>query len=92
MAEICGNLWEFNLAKVKVIDVTTDYENLSPPLPTCFYPVIEEKWMAKYRLPNDFSGQTWVEGFLYDWHESPLDESGEWVIGVVDAGFVKRIA
>lgn len=83
MAEIGGNLWEFNLAKVVVVDVSDDYELMQPPLPTSCYPVIAEIWMPRYKLVDRLPEEPLVAGFLYDWHESPGSKSQDWVVGVV---------
>jgi len=87
MASDCieGNLWEFNLTKVIVVDVTLDYHTLQPPLSSSAYPVLAEIWVPTYRLGSKLSAQRWIEGFLYDWHESPALSSEPWYIGVVKA-------
>ena len=83
MAVICGNLWEFNLTKVVVVDVSDDYELMQPPLPTSCYPVIAELWLPRHGLLDRFPLEPLVDGFLYDWHQRPDAESADWVVGVV---------
>lgn len=84
MAELIGNLWEHNLARVVFVDVSDDYRLMQPPLPNEFYPVLKEAWMPRHRLSQKLSASEQVQGFLYDWHEAPLDEGGLWYVGVVD--------
>jgi hypothetical protein len=84
MAELCGNLWEYNLARVVVIDVTDDYRLMQPPLPSDFYPVLKEAWMPAYGLGERLPDAGLVSGYLYDWHESPGSASEPWYVGVVN--------
>lgn len=83
MAEMGENLWEFNLAKVVVVDVSDDYELMQPPLPTNCYPVLAEIWLPQYKLLDRLPEERLVDGFLYDWHERPGSKSQDWVVGVV---------
>ncbi len=83
MAELAGDLWEFNLAKVIVVDVSDDYELMQPPLPTSCYPVIAEVWMPRHKLMDRLPDTPLVQGFLYDWHETPKSGRQDWVVGVV---------
>jgi hypothetical protein len=83
MAEIYGNLWEHNMARVVVVDVTDDYRLMQPPLPSDFYPVLKETYMPKYKLIDRLPGEELVTGYLYDWHESPENELDVWYVGVV---------
>jgi hypothetical protein len=83
MAELCGNLWSYNMARVVVVDVTDDYRLMQPPLPSDFYPVLKETYMPKYKLIDRLPGTELVTGYLYDWHESPEDELDVWYVGVV---------
>jgi hypothetical protein len=85
MDGIQGNLWEFNLAKIVVVDVTDDYRLMQPPLPSEFYPVLKEIWLPVHRLAEKLSGLELVTGYLYDWHEQSITEQGPWYVGVVDA-------
>lgn len=84
MATVDGNLWEYNLAKVVVVDVTDDYRLMVPPLPTECYPVLREVWVPQYLVDFRVSEFDFVEGYLYDWHQSPQGEGGAWYVGVVD--------
>jgi hypothetical protein len=85
MDGIDGNLWEYNLARIIVVDVSDDYRFMQPPLPSDFYPVLREIWVPKHCLTKKFPQQELVEGYLYDWHESPETDIGSWYVGVVDA-------
>jgi len=83
MAELAGNLWEYNLAHIVVVDVTDDYTLMQSPLPIDLYPVLKETWLPKHGLMSLLPDVDLVEGYLYDWHESP-NVSGEcWYVGVV---------
>jgi hypothetical protein len=83
MAEMCGNLWEHNLARVVIVDVTDDYRLMQPPLPSDFYPVLRETYMPKYKLIDRLPAVDLVNGYLYDWHESPENDHDVWYVGVV---------
>ncbi len=83
MATTCGNLWEFNLVRVIVVDVTDDYEHMQPPLPADYYPVLHETLLPRYNLSAELPYAPLVEGYLYDWHETPFSEGGSWYVGVV---------
>src|SRR6185437_11808453 len=83
MAECFGNLWEYNFCRVIVVDVTDDYRLMQPPMPSDFYPVLTELWLPCHKLRSSLSGEVLVDGYLYDWHESPVGESGSWYVGVV---------
>ncbi len=85
MASVGGNLWEYNLARVKLIDVTDDYMLSQPPLPSEYYPVLAEVWIPRYNLKERLSQTILIDGYLYDWHESPLEADGIWYVGVVQA-------
>lgn len=88
MAELFGNLWEYNMAKVVVIDVTDDYKLMQPPLPSECYPVLAEVWVPTYNIDNRLSGGNLVDDYLYDWHETPEDVHGVWYVGVVHRGML----
>lgn len=92
MAELHGKLWEFNLAKVVIVDVTDDYRLMQPPMPSDFYPVIGELWLPTYNLANKLTANDFVSGYLYDWHERPLDDRGHWYVGVVEANILQEPA
>lgn len=83
MARLAGELWEYNLARVVVIDVTDDYRLMQPPLPTECYPVLTETYIPRYAMKRALSERAWVDGYLYDWHETPNDPNGPWYVGVV---------
>ncbi len=83
MAELCGNLWEHNLARIVIVDVTDDYRLMQPPLPSDFYPVLKETYMPKYKLIDRLPAAELVTGYLYDWHESPENDHDVWYVGVV---------
>lgn len=83
-AELDGKLWEFNVARVLVVDVTDDYREASSPMPVDCYPVIAEVNLPKVSMPSLLMQGRFVDGFLYDWHQSPREETGTWYVGVVD--------
>lgn len=83
MANLSGNLWEFNLAKIIVVDVSDDYRLMQPPMPSDFYPVLEEIWLPAHNLAGSLPKRSLVTGYLYDWHESPDHQHGFWYVGVV---------
>lgn len=83
MAEVIGNLWEFNLAKVVIVDVTDDYKLMQPPMPSDFYPVLMETWLPRHNLSHALPGASLVQGYLYDWHETPTNKDQPWYVGVV---------
>ena len=85
MARMGENLWSYNVARLVVIDVTDDYRLMQPPLPSDCYPVLTELWVPVYRLKDHLKTLDLVDGYLYDWHESPQDEAGAWYVGVVDS-------
>lgn len=84
MARLAGNLADYNLAKIVIIDVTDDYRLMQPPLPSEFYPVLKEIWMPCHQLSKKLPGETLVQGFLYDWHEMPDTTHANWYVGVVN--------
>ena len=88
MAHAIGNLWEYNLARVVVIDVTDDYRFMQPPMPAECYPVLKEVWIPTYLIASNVVRDARVDGYLYDWHESPLETPGTWYVGVVHSGLL----
>lgn len=91
MAELFGNLWEWNLAKVVVVDVSDDYQYMLGPMPSEFYPVLREVWLPRHGLSQVVQSDDLVGGYLYDWHEC-LDESqGDWYVGVVRQELAKSL-
>lgn len=85
MAELSGNLWEWNLTKVVVVDVTDDYRYMLAPMPGSFYPVVKEIWLPSHRLAESLQSVDLAMGYLYDWHETPERDGESWYVGVVDA-------
>lgn len=83
MATLDGNLWEYNLTLVRVVDVSDDYRLMQPAMPSYCYPILEEAWLPTYGLERRLSHASLVKGFLYDWHEAGGDDEA-WVVGVVD--------
>lgn len=88
MAVADGNLWEHNMARVVVVDVTDDYRLMVPPLPTECYPVLRDVWVPRLLIQANVSDFRFVDGYLYDWHQKPTDELGTWYVGVVDQGLI----
>lgn len=84
MAVIDGNLWEYNLVRVVVVDVTDDYRLMKPPLPSDCYPVLAELMVPRAMLMGRISDIRLVDGYLYDWHEKPGGDDGIWYVAVVD--------
>ena len=85
MADIFGNLWEHNLCRIVVVDVSDDYRLMQPPMPSDFYPVLREVWLPRHLLSRKLPTESLVNGFLYDWHESNEARDGCWYVGVVAA-------
>jgi len=83
MDSIDGNLWEYNLTRVVIVDVSDDYRLMQPPMPSDFYPVLREVWLPRHHLAQTLHQEALVNGYLYDWHESPDGEGGMWYVGVV---------
>lgn len=79
-----GNLWEWNLNRVVVVDVTDDYRYMLTPMPGEFYPVVTELWLPRHRIARSVQMEL-VEGYLYDWHQVPSEDRGDWYVGVVSA-------
>lgn len=91
MDGIEGNLWEFNFCRVVILDVTDDYRLMQPPLPNECYPVLTELWLPRHNLKRSLVDATLVDGYLYDWHQSPPDEEGRWYVGVVDQHLASQL-
>lgn len=90
MATLDGNLWEYNLARVILVDVTDDLHSMQPPLPSEMYPVVAELRIPCYRLAEDLADKDLACGFLYDWHEAPAHLDQPWYVGVVSATWQER--
>jgi hypothetical protein len=82
-AEMLGNLWEHNLCRVVIVDVSDDYRLMQPPMPSDCYPVLREVWLPTYGLSQALPAHPLVTGYLYDWHERPDQRNGCWYVGVV---------
>jgi hypothetical protein len=91
VATLDGNLWEFNFAKVKIVDVSDDYRFMQPPMPSDFYPVLQELWLPKHELDRLLAREELLTGYLYDWHEGPGNGLGEWTVGVVNAQLASEL-
>lgn len=88
MAVIEGNLWDYNMAKVVVVDVSDDYRLMVPPLPTECYPILREVWVPQYLIQTRVADVKFVDGYLYDWHQRPPSDDGIWYVGVVDSSIL----
>ena len=88
MAELVGNLWKYNLTRIVVIDVSDDYRCMRAPMPSECYPVLKEVWLPTYQIIDDVAKKTSVDGYIYDWHESPAEAYGTWYVGVVHSGLL----
>lgn len=86
-----GNLWEWNLARIVVVDVTDDYRLMLGPMPSEFYPVLRELWVPRHKLSEALQSDDLVKGYYYDWHETPSDEKGSWYVGVVHAALAASV-
>ena len=86
MAVLDGDLFGANFAQVRIVDVSDDYLLLQPPLPSDFYPVLEERWLSRYHLGEQLPAAPLIEGYLYDWHESPEDDDAPWIVAVARQG------
>ncbi len=89
MADIAPNLWEFNLTRVIIVDVSDDYRLMQPPLPSDCYPVLLEAWLPSHNLSRSLPTKSLVDGYLYDWHEKAEEVTGSWYVGVVSAELAK---
>ena len=88
MAHMDACLWEYNLAKGVIVEVTDDYRFLQPPMPSEYYPVLAETWLPRHRLIEALPKLELLNGYLYDWHETPTTDDGNWVIGVVQEDLI----
>lgn len=91
MAVVDGDLWRYNMTKVVVVDVTDDYRLMAPPLPTECYPVLREVWVPRLMIQGDVSEFRFVDGYLYDWHQTPEADDGVWYVGVVDRSLIRSM-
>lgn len=88
MAVMLPGLWRYNLAKIVVVDVTDDYRYMQPSLPTDWYPILKEVWVTPFDLDRRLAHIELVDGYLYDWHQTPEVEGEPWYVGVVDRGLL----
>lgn len=91
MAELAGNLWEYNLIRVIVVDVTDDYRLMQPPMPSDFYPVLMDTYLPRHGLSAKLPSEGLVNGYLYDWHESTRDGDERWYVGVVEESLAREV-
>lgn len=89
MAEIAGELWQYNLIRVIVVDVTDDYRLMQPSMPADYYPVLKDTWLPRYGLRDKLPSENLVTGYLYDWHDTPQGEEGRWYVGVVEESLAR---
>jgi hypothetical protein len=82
-ATLNGILWEYNMAKVVLVDVTDDYRTTRGPLPAECYPVLKEIWVPIVAMPQGLTDPALLGGYTYDWHQSPREDVGPWYVGVV---------
>ena len=82
VASLDGDLWRSNFAHVRVVDVTDDYTLMMPPLPSECYPILDERWIPVFTMVG-LPDASLLDGYLYDWHESPSDPDTFWIVGVV---------
>lgn len=92
MACMDGNLWQYNLTKVIIVDVSDDYRLMQSPMPSDFYPVLTETWLPRHNITQWLAKQDLVNGYLYDWHETPDTEDEPWYVGVVDQALAQTLA
>ena len=85
MANLGGNLWEYNVARIIVVDVSDDYKLMQPPMPSDFYPILAEVWLPRHNLAKSLPNVSLMNGYLYDWHEPADNDFGHWYVGVVKA-------
>ena len=91
MAELAGNLWELNLAKIVVVDVSDDYRIMADPMPAFFYPVLQEIWLPRHKLDKYLRTGELVTGYLYDWHERSCEEQEKWYVAVVNQDLAREL-
>lgn len=91
MANLDGQLWKYNLARITLVDVTEDYVNFLQPMPSDMYPVVSEVYLPKYKLLDRIIDENLLSGFYYDWHETGETEEdieSHWYVGVVSREIV----
>lgn len=90
MATLDGNLWDYNFTKVVLLDVSDDYTLMQEPMPACCYPVLGEVLVPVAELPGGFARRNWMQGYLYDWHETDVTTKA-WYVGVVRQELAERL-
>jgi len=90
-AQLDGELWLHNMARVVVVDVTDDYKLMQDPLPNACYPVLKETLLPVYKIKKTLHDKGLVEGFLYDWHQMPDQEEDAYYVGVVSSELVHQL-
>lgn len=90
-AQLDGNLWDYNLARVRIVDVSEDYLLMREPMPAEFYPVLKEVWVPHVCMPGQLAEAGLLPNYLYDWHQSPEGAFGVWYVGVVERGVLKQL-
>ena len=83
VAELYGELWRYNVTRVVVVDVSDDYRLMQSPMPSDFYPILEEQWLPIHNLDRNLATGPLVNGYLYDWHEVGDGDDPAWYVGVV---------
>lgn len=91
MDRIEGNLWQYNLVRIVALDVTDDYRLPHGPVPMECYPVLAEKWVLASHIDAALADPSLVDGYLYDWHETPAEPSGPWYVGMVNRGVIQDL-
>lgn len=71
--------------RVVVVDVTDDYTLMQPPMPSSYYPVLQEIWLPRHNIGRSLAQVDLISGYLYDWHEMPMTDEGSWYVGVVSS-------
>ena len=83
MATVEPNLWEYNFTRIVILDVSSDYELMCEPMPPNCYPILNEIWVHKTRLPALLPQDDLMVGYLYDWHEDSERDENAWYVGMV---------
>ncbi len=90
-AVLDGELWVHNLAHVVLVDVSDDYRLKRRPKAADCYPIVAEMWLPTLVMPQRLAKGSLIEGYLYDWHESPEAGEATWYVGVVHRSTLKTI-
>jgi hypothetical protein len=73
------------------VDVSDDYRLMVEPMPASFYPVVEEIWLPRHKLDDYLKEGELVAGYLYDWHERPMELEGKWYVAVVNRDLAREL-